>query len=458
MEQDLKILWQNCSQILRDNLTATAFETWFAPLEVVSFVDNKLVLRVKSEFVAQYIEENYVDLLSKAILRTFGPKTRLEYRVLMDSTTGAVATFKGANDTVADARQPILPLVQNTRNDWETQLSDSYTFSSFIEGETNKLARAVGLEIAKEPGRTVFNPLFIYGGSGVGKTHLANAIGNQIARQIPNARVLFISANTFKLQFQEAVKQNKLSDFLLFYQSVDVLIVDDVQYFSGLKGTQDTFFHIFNYLHQSRKQLIMTSDRSPLQLKDVEERLLTRFKWGLAVEIQRPDFTLRKAILHDRIQRDGLELPDEIVDYIAMNACNNIRDIEGILAALLAHSTLMNCDIDLKLVKSVVDKLVDVQPKTILMEDVIGLVCEHEGISEHTIVSKSRQREVNRARQLIVYLAKQLTDRSYNDIGMALGHRSHATVLHAYNVACDQQSYDTVFAHDLRLLEDQLKK
>lgn len=457
MDQRTAIQWKQCTEIIRDNVTPSVYNTWFAPLEVVNYEDGLLVLRVKSQFVAQYIEENYIDLLSKAILHVFGPDTRLEYRVLMDSTSGATATFRGEELQNNKVHAPVArPAYANMH--WETYLNEAYTFGTFVQGETNKLARKAGLAIAKDPGKTIFNPLFIYGGSGVGKTHLANAIGNQIAHNMPGCRVLYVSANTFKLQYQEAAQQNKIPEFLLFYQNVDVLIVDDIQFFSGLKGTQDTFFHIFNYLHQSRKQLILTSDKSPLQIHDVDERLLTRFKWGLPVEIQKPDYQLRLAILQDRVKRDGLELSDEIIHYIAANACNNIRDIEGILASLMAYSTLMDSDVDLQLVKTVVERLVDVQPKCVMMEDVVGLVCEHENVTTAAISGKSRKKEIVRARQMIIWLAKELTDRSYEDIGRQLGKRTHATILHAHHSMNDQMSYDPILRHDLMLLKNELTK
>ena len=457
MEERTAIQWKQCTEIIRDNVTPTVYNTWFAPLEVVSYDNNLLVLRVKSQFVAQYIEENYIDLLSKAILHVFGPDTRLEYRVLMDSTTGTVTTYRGEELQNTKAHTPVREAVTfNTH--WDTYLNEAYTFSNFIKGETNKLARNAGVAIAKEPGKTIFNPLFIYGGSGVGKTHLANAIGNQIARSIPGCKVLYVSANTFKLQYQEAAQQNKIPEFLLFYQNVDVLIVDDIQFFTGLKGTQDTFFHIFNYLHQSRKQLILTSDKAPLQMHDVQERLLNRFKWGLVAEIQRPDYQLRLAILQDHIKRDGLELSDEIVNYIAANACNNIRDIEGILASLMAYATLMESDVTLALVKTVVERLVEVQPRTVMLEDVMGMVCEHENVTATSINGKSRQKDIVRARQMVIWLAKELTDRSYEDIGKALGKRSHATILHAHHSVQDQLTYDPILKHDLLLLRNELTK
>ncbi len=456
MAQNVNILWLKCAEILRDNLKPSEYNTWFASVEAIELNNHCLVLRVRSQFVAEYIEENYINLLSKTIRRVFGNETTLEYRVLIDSTSGATSAFPSDGETQASYNA--LMMGPQPLHNWDTQLNSNYTFQNFIQGETNKLARAAGVAIAKEPGKTVFNPLFVYGGSGVGKTHLANAIGNAIARQYAQQRVLYVNANTFKLQFQEARNQNKIPEFLLFYQSVDVLILDDIQFFSGLKGTQDTFFHIFNYLHQMGKQLILTSDRSPLQLKDVEDRLLTRFKWGLPVEIMRPDLALRKAILLDKMHRDDMHLSEEIVDYIAHNACDNIRDIEGILASLMAYSTLMNSEIDLNLTKQVVSRLVTTTAKQVQIEDVIGLVCEHTGISEKALSSKSRQHAILQARQMCFLLAKNLTDLSLAEIGSRFGHRSHATVLHALDVLNKQLEYDKVMKHELQLLEYELQQ
>ena len=298
MTQNLQQQWAQCQTILADNLTTSAYQTWFAPIVPLQFANGILVLQVKSQFVAEYIEENYIPLLSAAIIRVFGQGTRLEYRVLIDSASGAgtMLPSNGSTQTVAVVQPPVSPNMQAASLD--PQLNALYTFDSFIAGEPNKLARAAGIAVSKQPGYTAFNPLFIYGGSGVGKTHLANAIGNQAKQLNPQTRVLYVSANTFKLQFQDARNANRIPDFLNFYQSVDVLIVDDIQYFAGLKGTQDTFFHIFNYLQQSRKQLIFTCDRAPVELKDIEERLLTRFKYGLTAEITKPDYQLRRNILH----------------------------------------------------------------------------------------------------------------------------------------------------------------
>jgi len=456
LEQDVNILWPKCAEILRDNLKPSEYNTWFASVEAVEFCNNRLVLRVRSQFIVEYIEENYIHLLVKAIRRVFGNEALLEYRVVVDSTSGATSAYPSDGGSQSVGALPVMG--PKPVNSWDTQLNPNYTLQNFILGETNKLARTAGVAIAKEPGKTIFNPMFIYGGSGVGKTHLVNAIGNSIAHQYPHLRVLYVNANTFKLQFQEAHNLNKIPDFLLFYQNVDVLILDDIQFFSGLKGTQDTFFHIFNHLHQMGKQLILTSDRSPLQLKDLEERLLTRFKWGLPVEILRPDLALRKAILLDKMHRDDMQLSDEIVDYIAQNACDNIRDIEGILASLIAYSTLMNSEIDLDLVKQVVGRLVQISDKHVQMSDVIGAVCEHTGLNEKTLVSKSRLREILLARQMCFYLAKHLTNMTMSEIGLKMGNRSHATVLHALTELNKQLEYDKVLKHELQLLEYELQQ
>ena len=443
--------WAQCQTILADNLTTSAYQTWFAPIVPLQYAEGTLVLQVKSQFVAEYIEENYIPLLSAAIIRVFGQGTRLEYRVLVDSTSGAGTTVPGK--LTENARPIQQPAVNN--NDLPS-LNELYTFDSFVAGAPNKLARTAGLAISKQPGYTAFNPLFIYGGSGVGKTHLACAIGHQVQALYPQARVLYVSANTFKLQYQDARKDNRIPDFLNFYQSVDVLIVDDIQYFAGLKGTQDTFFHIFNYLQQSRKQLILTSDRPPIELKEIEERLLTRFKWGLAAEISRPDYQLRKDILLSKMRRDGITLSDEIVDFIAINVKDSVRDLEGILASLLAHSTLTDKEIDLALTEQVVSHIVAVQPHRTTVEDVIEEVAKHYNIPQRALISQNRSKEISQARHVAAYLSKKLTDSSLTEIGFRLGRRTHATVLHSVAYVNEQIEFDPVLRQHLAQLKSAL--
>ncbi len=447
--------WQQCQLLLHDNLTASAYQTWFAPIMPLSYEDNVLTLQVNSEFVVEYIEENYISLLSSAIRRVFGNSTRLEYRVLIDSVSGAGSTIPSPGSSQS---KPVVAkdVVREPREAFDTQLNETYTFDTFIAGEPNKLARVAGLTIAKQPGYNAFNPLFIYGGSGVGKTHLANAIGNQVLANDPSKRVLYVSANTFKLQYMAATQENRVPDFLNFYQQVDVLIVDDIQYFTS-KGTQDTFFHIFNYLQQSHKQLILTSDRSPLELKDIEDRLLTRFKWGLSAEILRPDFQLRRDILCSKLHRDGIELSDEIIDFIAANVRDSIRDLEGVSASLLAYSTLVDKEIDMSLAESVLSRIVNIRPKALSMQEVVEAVSCFFNVQSKILCSDARSKEVMMARHLASYLAKKHTECSLSEIGSALGGRSHATVLHSVNLIKSQLDHDLVLRHRLSQLEAALR-
>ena len=448
--QSIQQQWAQCQTILADNMTTSAYRTWIAPIVPLQFAQGVLVLQVKSLFVAEYIEQNYLPLLSSAIIRVFGQGTKLEYRVLIDSASGAGTMLPSAGAPAAQA-MPVSHPAQTAA--FDSQLNRLYTFDSFIAGEPNKLARTAGLAIAKQPGYTAFNPLFVYGGSGVGKTHLVNAIGNQVRELDPNARVIYVSANTFKLQYQDATKNNKIPDFLNFYQSVDVLIMDDIQYFAGLKGTQDTFFHIFNYLQQSRKQLILTSDRPPVELKDIEERLLTRFKWGLSAEIKEPDYQLRKNILLSKMRRDGITLSEDVVDFIAQNVRNSVRDLEGILASLLAHSTLTDREIDLALAEQVVSHIVAIQPKAITIGDVIGAVAEHFGMTEKAIVSTNRSREVTQVRHIAAYLCKEMTKSSLTEIGFKMGRRTHATMLHSVSYIKTQMEFDPALRQHIAQLE-----
>ena len=450
MKQDLNILWAQCQQILRDNLSQTAYQTWFAPVCALQYENDVLVLQVKSQFIVEYIEENYLNLLSRVLRKVFGPQIRLEYRIMVAGSSIDVPS-EPLRETIVPRDEVYAPQ-QEVMNDWDSQLNPQYTFDNFIKGEPNKLARAAAIEIAKSPGKTLFNPLFLFGGSGVGKTHLAYAIGNEVVRLNPNARVLYVTANTFKLQFQDAVNRNQVPDFLMFYQSVDLLIVDDIQYFSDLKGTQDTFFQIFNYLQQSHKQLILTSDRSPMELRGIQDRLLSRFKWGLAAEILRPDYPLRKDILLYHIKRDGIKLTDDIIEYVASNVSDNVRDLEGVLASLLAYSTLTDNAIDMALTETVVGRLVQLHPKTFLPADIIAAVCQSLNMPEAVITARTRQRDAVKARNIVMYLIKKFTNSSLGEIGKYV-HRDHATVAHSLNLMDDLMSYDVVLRQDVAKIE-----
>lgn len=409
---------------------------WFAPIIPLSFEANILVLQVQSQHIVTYIEENYLDILSEVLFRNFGPSLHLEYKVLLDSSSGTTSTISSTKtediiQVMTEQYSPVLMHKSAADNDFDTQLNPSYTFSTFVAGEANKMARSAASAIAKQPGTTSFNPLFIFGESGVGKTHLANAVGNKIHLTFPNKKVLFVSANTFKIQFQSATKSNNVPGFLKFYQNLDVLIIDDIQYFSRLRGTQDTFFHIFNFLQQTHKQLLFTSDRSPLELKDIDDRLLTRFKWGLTAEIKKPDYELRKNIILSKLKRDGIQLSEEIIEFIARNVNESIRDIEGVIASLLAYSTLSEDDINLALAQQVVSRIVEVKPNIITLEDIIRAVVTYFHVTERELFSKSRNKDILKVRFIAIHLCKTMTNKTLAEIGQALGNRTHATILHA---------------------------
>ena len=454
-------LWSRCLSVIKDNISEASFNTWFAPIVALKYEENVFVLQVPSQFFVEYIEEKYIDLLRMTLYRVVGQGTRLEYRVLIDKTSGKGTQIPSANEQPKPKQQMsgyISPYHRPQLPEIDPQLNPSYNFNNLIEGNSNKLARTAGISIANEPGKTIFNPLFVYGQSGVGKTHLANAIGVMTKQLNPEKRVLYVSANTFQIQYTDAVRNNTVNDFLNFYQTIDVLIVDDIQEFAGKTGTQNTFFHIFNHLHQSGKQLVLTADRSPIVLAGLEQRLLTRFKWGLSAEIEKPDFELRKAILENKIYRDGLEIPADVVDFIAENVVDNVRDLEGTLVSLLAHSTLADMPIDVQLAEKVVSRIVNVTRKVNTVEKIRDAVCEYFSLSVDAISTKSRKREVVQARQIAMYLSKQMTKNSLSSIGFAIGQRDHATVLHACKIVSDLMEIDKNFRSSVKEIEEKLKR
>ena len=453
--KDINTYWNECLQIIHDNLSESAYKTWFSPIVPLQFENNILTLQIPSQFFFEYIEENYIDLLAKVLNRVFGTNVGLEYKVLVDSANNVQTTIP------SHAEQEVKPKVLVTPYDQRPELpkldphlNTSCTFQNFIEGESNKLARSAGLSIVNNPGKTIFSPLFIYGGSGVGKTHLANAIGNGIKRHDPSKRVLYVPANTFEMQYTNAVVTNRRNDFINFYQTIDVLIVDDIQGFAGKAGTQDTFFHIFNHLHQMGKQLVFTSDQSPVNIKDIDQRLITRFRWGLTAEVTRPDFQLRKDILRSKLHRDGVEMPEEVIDYIANVVKENIRDLEGVVISLLTSSMVLNKPIDLKLAEQVVGRIVNVENNEITIDRIANTVCQYMKIETSLIYTKSRKREIALARQVSMYLSKLYTDRSLSYIGDSLGKRDHATVLHAYKTIGEMMQYDAVLRRQVKDIED----
>lgn len=457
MNSQLNTKWNKCLEIIRDNVSEATFTTWFADIKPLKFEEGTLTIQVKSNFVYEFLEGNFVDLLRSTLFKVMGNGTQLMYSVLTDkdnnlsvevSTDSVNSRQRGTGNSGNSAPKAMQEAVQEL----DSMLINRYTFDNYVEGISNRLSRSVAISVADKPGRA-FNPLFIHGASGVGKTHLVNAIGVKIKELHPELRVLYVSAHLFQVQYTDSILQKNFNDFMRFYQSIDVLIIDDIQEFAGLQRTQNAFFHIFNHLHLNGKQLIMTSDRSPVQLQGMEERLITRFKWGMTAEIEKPDFELRKNILRDKIRRDGLKFPEEVISYIAEHVNASIRDLEGIVVSIMAHSTINNTDIDMNLARRIVGDFSDYEKKEITIEAIIKTVAEYYGINPETINTKSRKREVVLVRQVAMYLAKKHLDLSTSKIGLYVGNRDHATVLHACKTITNLNETDKQFRSELNEID-----
>lgn len=459
-------LWNRCLHIIKDIVPESTYNTWFAPIVPLKYEDKTLIVQIPSQFFYEYLEDKYIDLLRKTLYKVIGEGTKLMYNVMVDKTSvpNQTVNLEASNRSTAITPQKITDgnkaptfLKAPVAQDLDPHLNPNYNFENFIEGYSNKLSRSVAETVAKNPAGTAFNPLFLYGASGVGKTHLANAIGTKIKELYSEKRVLYVSAHLFQVQYTDSVRNNTTNDFIKFYQSIDVLIIDDIQEFAGVTKTQNTFFHIFNHLHQNGKQLILTSDRAPVLLQGVEERLLTRFKWGMVAELERPSVELRKNILRNKIHRDGLQFPTEVIDYIAENVNDSVRDLEGVVIAIMARSTIFNKEIDLDLAQHVIRGAVRNEVKNITIDDIIKTVCKHFGLELNAIHTKSRKREVVQARQVAMYLAKNKTDFSTSKIGKFIGNKDHATVLHACKTVKGQLEVDKAFNAELKQIEADLK-
>lgn len=459
-------LWNQCLEIIHDNIPEEIYNTWFAPIVPLKYEDATLVLRVPSQYFYEHLEEHFIDLLRKTLYKVFGEGTKLMWNIMIDpglrKKVGTV-TIDATKRTFIPQPNPAPNSGKNIPQtlplpDLDPHLNPDYNFDTFIEGYSNKLSRSVAEAVAQNPAKTIFNPLFFYGASGVGKTHLANAIGTKIKELYPEKRVLYVSANLFQVQYTESVRNNTTNDFMRFYQSIDVLIIDDIQEFAGVTKTQNTFFHIFNHLQQNGKQLILTSDRSPILLQGMEERLITRFKWGMVAELEKPTVELRRNILLNKIRRDGLQFPPEVIDYIAESVEESVRDLEGIIISILAHATIFNREVDMELAQRIVRKNLKNEHKAITIDDIINTVCQHFGLDTSAIHTKSRKREVVQARQIAMYLAKHNTELSTAKIGTLIGGKDHATVIHACKTIKEQQEVDKAFRAEINDLQTALKK
>jgi chromosomal replication initiator protein len=475
MVRDFQQVWHSCLKIIKDNVSPISFKTWFEPIIPVKLEKSILTIQVPSPFFYEYLEEQYIDILRKTLRKELGSDAKLEYSVVMENNSFAnskpyTVKFPTQNKTELKNKPVSIPVNNQDyqiKNPFvipgikklyvDPQLNPDNTFSNFVEGECNRLARSAGMAVAHAPGKTAFNPLLLYGNSGLGKTHLAQAIGIEAKEKFPEKTVLYVNAAKFQTQFVEAIRNNNKNDFLHFYQMIDILIIDDVHEFAGKEKTQDTFFHIFNHLHQSGKQLIFTSDKPPVELQGLEQRLLSRFKWGLSADLQAPDFETRIAILKKKIYNDGIIVPEEVIEYIASNITNNIRELEGALISLLAQSTLNRKEITLELTSEMIEKLVKNTRKEISIDYIQKIVCEYFGLPSDVLQTKTRKREIVQARQIAMFFSKSMTKSSLSTIGSIIGGKDHATVLHACKTVNNLMDTDKRFKSQIDDIERRLK-
>jgi len=474
MDKDHVTIWDSCLRIIKDNVPSISYRTWFEPIVPLKLENNILTIQVPSPFFYEYLEEQYIDILRKTLRKELGTGAKLEYNVVVDNNNSVNKQYTvklPANQNSNLKNKPVSALLPNDetgiRNPFvipgiqkiqiDSQLKSDNTFDNFIEGECNRLARSAGYAVAQKPGGTAFNPLMLYGNSGLGKTHLAQAIGIEVKERYPDKIVLYVNANKFFIQFSEATRNNSRNDFLHFYQMIDVLIIDDVQEFAGKEKTQETFFHIFNHLHQSGKQLILTSDKSPIELKGMEQRLLSRFKWGLTADLQVPDFETRMNILRKKIYKDGIVISEEVLEYIASHISSNVRELEGALISLLAQATLNKKEITLDLAIRMINKLVNNTKRELTIDYISKVVSDYFCIPVDSLSVKTRKREIVQARQIAMYFSKNLTQSSLASIGSQIGGKDHATVLHACRTVTNLKEIDKNFRLSIDEIENKLK-
>lgn len=448
--EQAEVVWQDCLQIIRDNTNLQKFKSWFEPIKPVKLENETLTIQVPTHFWYEWLEEQYYNLLRSTITRVMGPNGKLEYSIVVEKSDKPeqqlsmnmpqrpIGPIK-AQDLNSYVNQPpveiknpfVIPGLKKVKVD--SNLNSSYVFERFIEGDCNRLARSAAMAVAENPGKSSFNPLFLYGGVGLGKTHLVHSIGNKIKQLYGDEKaVLYTTLESFTNEFIRAVQSNRASEFTTFYRHIDVLMVDDIQFLSGKEKTQDVFFHIFNTLHMEGKQIILSSDRAPKDIPQVMERLISRFNWGLSADLQMPDYETRYAILERKATDNGINLPPEIIEFIAHNFKSSIRDMEGAIVKLLAASTLQKFqDFDLATAKRVLKDLIKDSKNHISIESIQNHVSEICGIDTNKLKEKTRKKEIVEARQVAMYLSKTMTKSSLKTIGLHFGGRDHSTVVHA---------------------------
>lgn len=462
-----KALWDNSLLLIKNSVTEQQYNTWFKPIVFESYKPSTktLLVQVPSPFVYEYLEQNFVDLLSKVLHRNFGEGIRLTYRVVTDKEHKLSQDIEADPDDADMAKQTrecaqqtaAQPAAPQQQEDIDTQLDPKLTFNNYMEGDSNKLPRSVGLSIAEHPNTTQFNPMFIYGPSGSGKTHLVNAIGLKAKQMYPQKRVLYVSARLFQTQYTDAVLHNASNDFINFYQSIDMLIVDDIQEWAGKAKTLNTFFHIFNHLFRNGKRIILASDRPPVELKDMPDRLLTRFSCGLVCELEKPNIQLCVDILSNKIRRDGLKIPVDVISFIAQTCNGSVRDLQGAINGLLAYSIVYNSSIDIRLAERVIKRAVKVDDKPLTIDDIVETVCHHYNVTVTAVNSKSRKRDYVVARQVTMYLAQKYTKMPASRIGKLVGNRDHSTVIHSCSKVEERLKIDAGFSDELVSIENGLK-
>ena len=456
--------WKRCLELIRSRLNQQQFTTWFEPIRFKSydFESKEVAIYVPSQFFYEYIEENYRQLIYLALYHVFGQETRLVYQVaviedeVVREEGNRTALLREPTSNRMLNRAPGVMHAVVPASDFESYLNIEQTFDNFIEGLSNRLPRSVGQSVADYPARKTFNPLFIYGPSGCGKTHLVNAIGVRLRQKHPEKRVLYVSAHLFQVQYVDARINNKTNDFIHFYQSIDCLIVDDVQEFSGKEKTLEAFFHIFNHLHLNGRQIIMTCDRPPVELKDMEERMLTRFKWGMLAELEAPDLQLRHDILKRLVRKDGLDIPEDVIEYVAENLQDNVRELEGIVHSMLAWSVVHGANIDLDFARKILKANTRHRRRTLTIEDIVETVCRHYKVTHEEVYGESRKAEFVLARQLVMYLSQKHTGDTAKHIGHVIGRRTHATVLHGISNIEKKMKENPAFRKEVREIEKKM--